>query len=159
MIPKIFKQMKMPQNEKMKYVAKMVGLHMRPQSAGEEGVTDSGVRRLITDAGEDLEDLMTLAEADITSKNPEKVRRQLEGFAKLRKRMGEISDADALRNWKSPVDGNQIMEYFQIPPSSVIKDIKDAVKEAIMDGEIPYDEEAAWEYVLKIAPSILDKKE
>lgn len=159
MIPKIFKQMKMPQNEKMKYVAKMVGLHMRPQSAGEEGVTDSGVRRLITDAGEDLEDLMTLAEADITSKNPEKVRRQLDGFAKLRKRMCEISDADALRNWKSPVDGNQIMEYFKIPPSSVIKDIKDAVKEAIMDGEIPYDEKAAWEYVLKIAPSILDKEE
>lgn len=159
MIPKIFKQMKMPQNEKMKYVAKLVGLHMRPQSAGEEGVTDSGVRRLITDGGEDLEDLMTLAEADITSKNPEKVRRQLEGFAKLRKRMGEISDADALRNWKSPVDGHQIMEYFQIPPSSVIKEIKDAVKEAIMDGEIPYDQSAAWEYVLKIAPAILEKKE
>ena len=139
----------------MKYVAKLVGLHMRPQSAGEDGVTDSGVRRLITDAGAELEDLMTLAEADITSKNPEKVKRQLEGFAKLRNRMGEINDADALRNWKSPVDGNQIMEYFNIPPSSVIKEIKDAVKEAIMDGKIPYDYEAAWKYVLEIAPGIL----
>ncbi len=159
MIPRIFKQMKLPQNEKMKYVAKLVGLHMRPQSAGEEGVTDSGVRRLITDAGEDLEDLMTLAEADITSKNPEKVKRQLDGFAKLRKRMGEINDADALRNWKSPVDGNQIMEYFQIPPSSVIRDIKDAVKEAIMDGKIPYNHDDAWKYVLEIAPSFIGDRE
>lgn len=159
MIPKVFKQMKLPLNEKMKYVAKLVGLHMRPQSAGEEGVTDSGVRRLITDAGEDLDDLMTLAEADITSKNPLKVKRQLEGFTKLRKRMGEIADADALRNWKSPVDGHRIMEYFQIPPSAAIKQIKDSVKEAIMDGTIPYDPNAAWNYVLKIAPSILEMKE
>lgn len=159
MIPKVFKQMKLPLNEKMKYVAKLVGLHMRPQSAGEEGVTDSGVRRLITDAGEDLDDLMTLAEADITSKNPQKVKRQLEGFTKLRKRMGEINDADALRNWKSPVDGNRIMEHFHIPPSAVIKQIKDAVKEAIMEGEIPYESEAAWNYVLKIAPSILEMNE
>lgn len=155
MIPRVFKQMKLPLNEKMKYVAKLVGLHMRPQSVGEEGVSDSGVRRLITDAGEDLDDLMTLAEADITSKNPAKVRRQLEGFAKLRERMSEINDADALRNWKSPVDGHEIMEYFKIPPSSVIKSIKDAVKEAILEGEIPYTHEAAWNYVLRIAPAII----
>lgn len=116
MIPRVFKQMKLPLNEKMKYVAKLVGLHMRPQSVGEEGVSDSGVRRLITDAGPDLEDTMTLAEADITSKNPAKVRRQLEGFAALRRRMSEINDADALRNWKSPVDGHEIMQYFNIPP-------------------------------------------
>lgn len=155
MIPRIFKQMKLPLNEKMKYVAKLVGLHMRPQSVGEEGVSDSGVRRLITDAGEDLEDLMTLAEADITSKNPAKVRRQLEGFAALRKRMEEICDADALRNWKAPVDGNEIMEYFNIPPSSVIKEIKDAVKEAILEGEIPYTHDAAWSLILRIAPDII----
>lgn len=156
MIPRIFKQMKLPLNEKMKYVAKLVGLHMRPQSVGEEGVSDSGVRRLITEAGDDLEDLMTLAEADITSKNPVKVRRQLEGFAKLRERMSEINDADALRNWKSPVDGNEIMEYFRIPPSSVIKEIKDAVKEAILEGEIPYTHDDAWAYVLRIAPSLIE---
>lgn len=158
MIPRVFKQMKLPLNEKMKYVAKLVGLHMRPQSVGEEGVSDSGVRRLITDAGEDLEDLMTLAEADITSKNPAKVRRQLEGFMALRQRMAEISDADALRNWKSPIDGHEIMKHFNIPPSSVIKEIKDAVKEAILEGEIPYTHDDAWAYVLRIAPSILDNE-
>lgn len=157
MIPRIFKQMKLPLNEKMKYVAKLVGLHMRPQSVGEDGVSDSGVRRLITEAGDDLEDLMTLAEADITSKNPAKVRRQLEGFAALRKRMSEINDADALRNWKSPVDGNEIMEHFNIPPSSAIKEIKDAVKEAILEGEIPYTHDDAWAYVLRIAPGILNR--
>lgn len=158
MIPRVFKQMKLPLNDKMKYVAKLVGLHMRPQSVGEEGVSDSGVRRLITDAGEDLEDLMTLAEADITSKNPAKVRRQLEGFAKLRERMSEINDADALRNWKSPVDGNEIMQHFQIPPSAAIKQIKDAVKEAILEGEIPYTHDDAWAYVLRIAPAILQQQ-
>lgn len=153
MVPRIFKQMKLPLNEKMKYVAKLVGLHMRPQSVGEEGVSDSGVRRLITDAGEDLDDLMILAEADITSKNPAKVRRQLDGFAKLRERMSQIADADALRNWKSPVDGYEIMEYFRIEPSSVIRELKDAVKEAVLDGRIPYDHDSAWSYLLSIAPA------
>ncbi|MDE6227633.1 MAG: CCA tRNA nucleotidyltransferase, partial [Muribaculaceae bacterium] len=100
MIPRIFKAMKMPLNEKMKYVARLVGLHMRPQSVGEEGVSDSGVRRMLTDAGDDIDDLMILAESDITSKQPEKVRRQLEGFAKLRERMKAVEDADALRKWK-----------------------------------------------------------
>ena len=157
MIPKIFKQMKLPMNEKMKFVAKIVGLHMRPQSVGESGVSDSGVRRLITEAGEDLDDLMLLAEADITSKNPAKVRRQLEGFAKLRERMTQISDADELRNWKSPVDGNEIMDFFKIPPSSVIKQLKDAVKEAILEGEIPYTHDDAWNYILKIAPDYIKK--
>ena len=152
MIPKVFKSMKLPLNEKMKYVAKLVGLHMRPQSVGEEGVSDSGVRRLITDAGEDLDDLMLLAEADITSKNPAKVRRQLEGFANLRERMTQIADADKLRKWKSPVDGYEIMEYFKIEPSSVIRELKDVVKEAILDGRIPYDHEAAWKLILEIAP-------
>lgn len=152
MVPRIFRQMKLPLNEKMKYVAKLVGLHMRPQSVGEEDVSDSGVRRLITDAGDDLDDLMILAEADITSKNPEKVRRQLEGFSKLRERMSQIADADALRNWKSPIDGYEIMEYFKIEPSSVIRELKDCVKEAVLEGRISYDHDSAWEYMLSIAP-------
>lgn len=156
MIPRIFRDMKLPMNEKMKYVAKIVGLHMRPQCVGDEGVSDSGVRRLITDAGEDLDDLMLLAEADITSKNPAKVRRQLEGFARLRERMSQINDADALRNWKNPVNGTEIMEYFNIPGGPAIAQIKDAVKNAIMEGEIPYDHDAAWAYTLRIAPSILN---
>lgn len=151
MIPRIFRRMKMPLNEKMKFVAKMVGLHMRPQSVGEEGVSDSGVRRLITDAGEDLESLMTLCEADITSKNPEKVRRQLEGFAALRRRMEEINAADDYRNWKNPVNGNEIMDRFGIPGCPLVAEIKDAVKEAILDGEVANSHDAAWEYVERFA--------
>lgn len=156
MIPRMFREMKFPLNEKMKYVAKLVGLHMRPQSVGEEGVSDSGVRRLITDAGEDLEDLMLLAEADITSKNPVKVRRQLQGFARLRERMGEISDADALRTWTNPINGNEIMKHFNLSPGPEISHIKEAVKEAILDGRIPYDHDAAWEFVIKEGPGILN---
>ena len=155
MVPGIFKKMKMPMNEHMKYVSKLVGLHMRPQSVADAGVTDSGVRRLITDAGADLDDLMTLAEADITSKNPAQVRRQLESFGRLRRRMDEISDADALRNWKNPVNGNEIMEHFHLPPGQQIAVLKEAVKEAIMDGEIPYDHDAAWEWLLRNAPALL----
>ncbi|MBD5305812.1 MAG: HD domain-containing protein [Bacteroides sp.] len=156
MIPRMFREMKFPLNEKMKYVAKLVGLHMRPQSVGEEGVSDSGVRRLITDAGEDLDDLMLLAEADITSKNPVKVRRQLQGFARLRERMGEISDADALRTWTNPINGNEIMKHFNLSPGPEISIIKEAVKEAILDGRIPYDHDAAWEFVIKEGPGILN---
>lgn len=148
MVPRIFKEMKMPLNEKMKYVAKMVGLHMRPQSVGEEGVSDSGVRRLITDASDDLEDLMILCESDITSKIPEKVKRQLEGFTKLRERMKEINDADALRNWKNPVGGNEIMERLGIPPGKEIARLKDLIKEAILEGVIPCDHDAAWQYLI-----------
>lgn len=155
MIPRLFRKMKMPLNEKMKYVSKLVGLHMRPQSVGEEGVSDSGVRRLITDAGDDLDDLMLLAEADITSKNPAKVKRQLEGFSRLRERMSQIADADALRKWHNPVNGNEIMEYFNLQPGPEISWIKDAVKEAILEGRIPYDHDAAWQFVLSEGPAIL----
>lgn len=148
MIPRIFRRMKMPMNEKMKFVAKIVGLHMRPQSVGEEGVSDSGVRRLITEAGNDLEALMTLCEADITSKNPQKVRRQLEGFAALRKRMEEINAADDYRNWKNPVNGNEIMEAFGIGGCPLVATLKEAVKEAILEGEVANNHDAAWQYVL-----------
>lgn len=147
MIPRIFRQMKFPMNDKMKYVAKLVGLHMRPQSVGEEGVTDSAVRRLLSEAGNDIEDLMILAESDITSKQPDKVKRQLEGFKKLRERMKNVEDADNLRNWKNPVDGNMIMERLSIPPGPEIARLKNLVKEAIIEGVIPYDEEAAWTYL------------
>lgn len=148
-IPAIFKEMKLPLNDRMKYVAKIVGLHMRPQSVGDEGVTDSAVRRLLTEAGEDIDDLMILAESDITSKKPEKVRRQMEGFAQLRIRMKEINDADAFRKWKNPVSGDEIMERLGIPPGPEIARLKDLVKEAILDGRIPYDHDLAWEYLLK----------
>ena len=147
MIPRIFREMKLPLNDKMKYVAKLVGLHMRPQSVGEEGVTDSAVRRLLTDAGNDIDDLMILAESDITSKIPQKVKRQLEGFQKLRDRMKEVIDADNLRNWKNPIDGNEIMDRLGIAPGPEISRLKNLVKEAIIEGIIPYDHDAAWEYL------------
>ncbi len=153
MVPRVFRRMKMPLNEKMKYVAKLVGLHMRPQSVAEAGVSDSGVRRMITDAGEDIEDLMILAEADITSKNPAKVRRILSSFSDLRDRIDKINEADNWRTWHNPVNGNEIMDYFGISGSPVISDLKNAVKEAIFDGRVPNEHDAAWEYVLAIAPS------
>lgn len=149
MVPRIFREMKLPMNEKMKYVAKLVGLHMRPQSVGEEGVTDSAVRRLITEAGNDLDDLMILAESDITSKRPEKVKRQLEGFSQLRERITDVKDADELRNWKNPVNGNEIMEKLGLPPGPEVAQLKNLIKEAIINGEIPYDHDAAWEYLRK----------
>lgn len=153
-IPRIFKRMKLPLNEKMKYVAKLVGLHMRPQSVGEEGVSDSGVRRMITDAGEDLEDLMILAEADITSKNPVKVRRILDTFAQLRIRIAEINEADNWRTWHNPVNGTEIMEYFGISGGPVIARLKEAVKEAIFEGTVANNHDEAWNYLLSIAPTI-----
>lgn len=148
MVPRIFKSMRMPLNDKMKYVQKIVGLHMRPQQVGEEGVSDSGVRRLLTDAGDDVDDLMILAESDLTSGNPVKVRSALEGFAALRKRMDEINAADNYRKWKNPVDGNEIMERLGIPPSHEISRLKQIVKDAILDGVIPNDHDAAWEYMV-----------
>ena len=148
MIPGIFREMKMPMNDRMKYVAKLVGLHMRPQSAGEEDVTDSGVRRLITDAGTDIEDLMILAESDITSKKPDKVKNQLAGFKKLRERIDQINDADALRNWKNPINGREIMERLGVPEGPEVAALKDVVKEAILEGKIPYDHDAAWNFLM-----------
>lgn len=154
MVGKIFRELKMPLNEKMKYVSRLVGLHMRPQSVADSGVTDSGVRRLITDAADDLDDLMTLAEADITSKNPDKVRRQLAGFTKLRERMSQINDADALRKWKHPLNGNEIIERLGLTHSTEtgkrIQALKDAVKEEILDGRIPYDHDAAWNFMMSL---------
>lgn len=149
MVPRIFKSMKMPLNEKMKYVQKLVGLHMRPQQVGEDGVSDSGVRRLLTDAGEDVEDLMILAESDLTSRNPIKVRSALEGFEALRERMKEIMAADDYRRWKNPINGNEIMERLGIPPSQEISRLKQMVKDAILDGEIPNDHDAAWRYLME----------
>lgn len=148
MVPRIFRNMKMPLNEKMKYVQKLVGLHMRPQQVGEDGVSDSGVRRLLTDAGEDVEDLMILAESDLTSRNPVKVRTALEDFAALRRRMQEINAADDYRNWKNPINGNEIMERLGIPPSQEISRLKQMVKDAILDGEIPNDHDAAWNFLM-----------
>lgn len=150
MVPRIFRDMKLPLNEKMKYVAKLVELHMRPIALVEEGVTDSAVRRLINDAGEDLEDLMTLCEADITSKNQEKVRRFLDNFALVRKKIIDLNERDEIRNFQPPVDGNEIMKTFGLTGSPVIGEIKQAIKDAILDGVIRNDYAEAREMMLQL---------